>query len=75
MEFIAEHGGHVPVAELVRGALLSMADSEERDWRSKVDAFSAALRELELYKSRVYTAEEYEEIEADALDVLRSLVC
>ncbi len=63
MEYIAENAGHVPVPELVRGALLEMADNEERAWMDKVNAFRAEVAELEEYKLATYTPDELEYME------------
>lgn len=63
MEYIAENAGHVPVPELVRGALLEMAQCEERERSAKVQAFCESMRELEQYKLAAYTAEELEQFD------------
>jgi hypothetical protein len=64
MEYIAENAGHVPVPELVQGALLEMADNEEREWEDKINAFHAEVTKLEQYKLTAYTPDELEDMEA-----------
>ncbi len=64
MEYIAENAGHVPVPELVRGALLEMADHAEREWEDKINAFHAEAADLDEYKLTAYTPAELEDMEA-----------